>query len=147
EGSATYTNQVVATFTDPGGAEHASDYSAVINWGDGSTSVGTISVPDVNGVFTVTGSHTYSGDNIVNASNESEGTANVTVTISHDATTAQVVNDTAQINDPNVVAASPCAPPSRSEGSATYTNQVVATFTDPGGAEHASDYSAVINWG
>src|SRR5207249_3701252 len=44
---------VVATFTDPGGYETDADYSATINWGDNSTSTGTIA----NG--TVTGSHTY----------------------------------------------------------------------------------------
>ena len=51
--------QTVATFTDPGGAEAHADYSASINWGDGTTSAGTISGPDASGVFTVTGSHTY----------------------------------------------------------------------------------------
>src|SRR5260370_38834924 len=50
---------------------------------------------------TVTGSHTYVGDTI-NA--ESEGPATISVTISHDATTPQVVTDTATITDPNVVA-------------------------------------------
>src|SRR6266481_1076312 len=59
------TNQPVATFTDPAGAEpNASDpgalqnhYSATINWGDGSTSTGTITAS--GNTFTVTGSHIY----------------------------------------------------------------------------------------
>src|SRR5205814_1669280 len=70
-------SQTVATFTDPGGAEALSDYSANINWGDGTTSPGTISAPS-GGVFTVSGSHTYAGDTI---NGESEGTATITVTI------------------------------------------------------------------
>jgi len=41
EGQA-FSNQTVATFTDSGGPETVGDYSAVINWGDGSTSAGTI---------------------------------------------------------------------------------------------------------
>jgi hypothetical protein len=48
---------VLATFTDadPGGT--LSDYSATIDWGDGTTSGGVIG--SSNGVFTVSGSHTY----------------------------------------------------------------------------------------
>ena len=53
------TAQPVATFTDPGGAEALSDYTAQIQWGDDSSSPGMISGPDSHGVFTVTGSHTY----------------------------------------------------------------------------------------
>jgi hypothetical protein len=58
--------KAVATFSDadPGGA--ASDYTATINWGDGTTSAGTI-----GGSFTVTGTHTYA----------STGTHAISVTI------------------------------------------------------------------
>jgi PKD domain/Ubiquitin-activating enzyme E1 FCCH domain/RTX calcium-binding nonapeptide repeat (4 copies) len=55
--------QTVATFTDPGGAEVLADYSAVIDWGDGTTSVGAITFGGALGsktdAFTVSGSHTY----------------------------------------------------------------------------------------
>jgi hypothetical protein len=69
---------VVATFTsaDPYGS--AASYTAMINWGDGSTSTGTITG---TGMFTVSGSHTYA-----NPASET-----VRVTISHnlgDTTTA-----------------------------------------------------------
>ena len=53
-----FTNQTLATFTDPRGPQPLSDYSAVVNWGDGTLSTGAISGP-VGGVFTVTGGHTY----------------------------------------------------------------------------------------
>jgi hypothetical protein len=48
---------VVATFTDadPGGV--VADYTATIDWGDGTTSAGIIG--SSNGVFTVSGKHTY----------------------------------------------------------------------------------------
>src|SRR5207253_11424453 len=65
-------SQTVATFTDPGGAEILTDYSASIEWGDSSTSSGTITLSA--GVFTVRGSHTYA----------EEGTKPITVTLSHD---------------------------------------------------------------
>ena len=74
----------VATFTDPGGAESLSDYGASINWGDGSTSAGTITGP-ASGVFTVSGNHTYTTAN----------TYKVAVTLTHDVSVPTVVNDTA----------------------------------------------------
>jgi hypothetical protein len=51
----------VATFTTSSGAV-AGEFTAAIDWGDGTTSPGTISGPDQNGVFTVSGSHTYAED-------------------------------------------------------------------------------------
>jgi hypothetical protein len=76
----------VATFTDPAGAEALANYSASIDWGDAGTSTGTITGP-VAGVFTVTGSHTYTTVN----------TFNIKVTISHETSTPVVVNDTANV--------------------------------------------------
>src|SRR5207244_3568473 len=53
EGTATGP-RTVATFTDPGGAEGIGDYSATIDWGDGTpASAGTITL--AGGVFTVQG--------------------------------------------------------------------------------------------
>ena len=56
-----FANQVVATFTDPGGAQldySNSRYPTTIDWGDGShLSTGTVTYS--NGMFTVTGNHTY----------------------------------------------------------------------------------------
>ena len=64
----------VASFTDagnPGGTvEDAADYSAVINWGDGSSSTGAaVTITNSGGTFLVTGlidasktSMTFSGD-------------------------------------------------------------------------------------
>ena len=57
----------VATFTDADLAGAASDYTATISWGDGSTSAGTISsVP--SGGFAVTGSHTYANAGVYQTS-------------------------------------------------------------------------------
>ena len=50
---------VVATFTDTNGSLGTGDFTAIINWGDGTTSAGTI-VANPNGGFEVTGTHTYS---------------------------------------------------------------------------------------
>lgn len=47
----------VATFTDTSSVLLASDFGATIDWGDGTTSAGSISL--ASGVFTVRGSHEY----------------------------------------------------------------------------------------
>ena len=52
-------NSVLATFTDADPNGTLTDYTAYINWGDGTTSPGTISAGS-NGMFNVQGSHTYS---------------------------------------------------------------------------------------
>jgi hypothetical protein len=46
----------VATFTDPDTTGNASDYTATIAWGDGTSSSGTV---DGTGPFTVSGSYTF----------------------------------------------------------------------------------------
>src|SRR5439155_1023412 len=135
-----------ATFRDPGnptpGAnEDAADYSASIAWGDGNTTPGIIT-NNGDGTWTVRGSHTYVGDTI---NGESEGVATITVTISHDATTPQVVTDTATITDPAVVPTGGFTF-NAVEGSLS-ASQTVATFTDPGGPEALTDYAASIDWG
>src|SRR5207249_3796553 len=49
----------VATFTDANTAEPADEYTATIDWGDGSaTTAGTVSAGP-GGTFSVAGSHTY----------------------------------------------------------------------------------------
>ena len=65
----------VASFTAAGGNAQVSDYAALINWGDGNSSSGTITGDATDG-FKVIGTHTYTDP----------GTATVTVTVS-DATT------------------------------------------------------------
>jgi Ca2+-binding RTX toxin-like protein len=135
-------SQTVATFTDPGGPESTSDYSAVIDWGDGTaTSAGTITFSA--GVFTVKGNHTYAEESA--ADHPGTNPYAVTVTISHESSPNAVANSTAVVSDPAVIAT----------GGFTFVAiegelsavQTVATFTDPGGAEPLDDYSALINWG
>jgi hypothetical protein len=52
-------SQVVASFTDAAGAQAAvADFTASINWGDNTTSAGTVT-KTADGKFDVSGSHTY----------------------------------------------------------------------------------------
>src|SRR5438876_774125 len=103
--------------------------------GDGSSGPGTI-VLDGSGNATgsVTGSHTYSGDNLGGAgSGLSEGSATITVTISHEGVAASPVTDSVTINEVQIV---PTGGKSftRDEGSASVSGEM-ATFTDAGGLE------------
>jgi hypothetical protein len=50
----------VATFQDPGSTDPPSAYAATIDWGDGTTTAGTIT--GSNGNYTITGSHTYTDE-------------------------------------------------------------------------------------
>jgi hypothetical protein len=123
----------VATFTDGDTNATASEYSAAVSWGDGSSSAGTVT--GGSGTFSVAGNHTYA----------EEGTRQVAATItdadrpSNSATTHSV----ATVADAALTATAAC--------SATTTlsyNGSTATFTDaarPSGT--LSDFSATINWG
>jgi uncharacterized repeat protein (TIGR01451 family) len=57
--SHTLTNFQVATFTHANGVEPTGAFAATINWGDGTTSPGTITLS--GSTYAVTGSHTYNG--------------------------------------------------------------------------------------
>ena len=52
-------NGTVATFSDADPAGTVDDYTATIEWGDGGSSVGTVS--QSQGTYTVAGTHTYTG--------------------------------------------------------------------------------------
>lgn len=117
----------VATFSDADPSGQPSEYSATIDWGDGTSSAGTIDG------WSVSGSHTYA----------EEGTYVVTVTIS-DADTAYNV---AHALGSATVADAALAAQGRSINSTNPFSGTVATFTDadPNGA--VTDYTATVDWG
>lgn len=137
EGAAS-SSQVLASFSDPGGAEGVSHYSASVAWGDGSSSAGTISYNASTGLFSVSGGHLY-----VQA-----GSYPISVVVHHDSAPDATAASTASVFDPAVVATGGFTLNS-SPGTLTAAAaaQTLATFTDPGGAESLSHYSAAINWG
>jgi hypothetical protein len=135
---------LVATFTDPGGPEAVSDYSADINWGDGTGTLIAAGSISLNGsTFEVRGTHTYAEESA--ADHPGSDPYQITITIHHEATTPQVVISTATVSDPAVIAAGGQAL-TPVEGAST-GSVLVATFSDPGGPEVLGDYSADIDWG
>src|SRR5207248_362239 len=124
-----------------------SDYAAIIDWGDGTTSLGSVTFAGALGSttdkFTVSGAHTYKEESA--AEHAGSNPYAVKVTISHEAAPSAVVSTTAAVSDPAVLATAGAAI-SAVEGQLS-ASQAVATFTDPGGAEAVGDYGATIDWG
>ncbi len=111
------TSGSVATITDPNTSATASAYSATINWGDGTTSPGTIT--GGNGSFNVAGTHAYA----------SSGRHPIAVTITAVGTSqgSSTVNDSATITSaPGRVVTG--KPPSVSGTTAAFSGSV-----DPNG--------------
>ncbi len=127
-------NTDVASFTINNTTDTASAFTATIDWGDGTTTTGT--VVGSNGSFTVDGGHTYAD----------EGFPQATVTITHTADNTQIaptgtiaVADTDNLTGHGVTFAfTPNQP---------LTDVTVATFTDTNTINGVSDFVASIDWG
>jgi hypothetical protein len=139
EGTA-FSNVPVATFTDSNPLGTASDFSATITWGDGSTSPGSIVAVSGNAqgaVFQVRGSHTYA----------EQGSFAISVAISDVGGQSTTATSTATVTD--AALASQGATITGSEGNTT-GSVLVATFTDANPLAKASDttdFSATVSWG
>jgi hypothetical protein len=123
----------VATFTDADTNATASEYTATIDWGDDSTSAGTVT-GDKGGPFTVSGTHTYSDEHTY--------TVTVTITDVDNATNGAVATTTANVAD--AIVSSQCAMPA--DRTAAYSGPV-ASFTDASATGTLSDFTAAVNWG
>src|SRR5207245_244160 len=138
-------NVAVATFIDTGGPENPADpgdYMATINWGDGTTSAGTITRSGV--VFTVTGSHTYAEDD-----EEEQDLVDgfpITVTIKHESAPPITVTSTANISEENEILSPTGGFVIFGQELVPLTNVVVASFKGDG-SDPASAFSATIDWG
>jgi hypothetical protein len=134
--------KVLATFTDPAGPEATTEYTAVVNWGDGS-SAETITPTFSGGTFAVSGSHTYA----------EEGTYTVSVHIQHGTAANMTVTTSAVVADQQIqglVVTPPSNVTGAKEGLATGSVTNLATFNDPAsyGVETATgDFTATIDWG
>ena len=132
------TDVTVATFSDSNTVNVAGDFVATIDWGDGTTSTGSIS--GSNGAFTVSGSHTYS----------QSGQDTITVNVAEDpsdgqATAADSTTSTAMIVG---LAAGAASDFSATEGSPIGpSGSQVATFSDANTSDSAGDFTATIDWG
>src|SRR5581483_12389109 len=70
-----------ATLEDPGSPDPASHYTATIDWGDGSSSAGTIAALG-GGSYSITGTHTYADEGAFQATTTSFDNSDPTFFIS-----------------------------------------------------------------
>jgi PKD domain len=125
-------NLTVATFHDASGGAPSS-YSAAIEWGDGSSSAGTVS--GVVGSVSVTGSHTY----------QQAGTYRVEVTITNPAGRSTAVQRNLSVVDaPLRVYASDRE---AVVGVATTTDTPVGVVVDGNPADPSTAHTSQVQWG
>jgi virginiamycin B lyase len=124
---------LLATFSDPGSSGNPVEYQAAIDWGDGSTSVGTVSV--VGGTTVqVSGSHTYA----------EEGRYQTTVTLlDSGGASATAAQTTFAVADAGLAGSGLALSP----GWNVAYNGPVASFTDNNPNGTATDFTATIDWG
>ena len=133
EGETLPASTVVAAFNDTYVAAPQSGFSATIDWGNGTSSVGTINAVG-NGHYTVTGSTLY----------PENGAYSITVTI-NDAGGA-TSTATSQIQVADAPLSSTSVNLSGTEGKAI-PNTVMATFNDENLYAEPSDFDVTIDWG
>lgn len=128
-------NDFVATFSDDNPSAGPADFTATVDWGDGSpTSSGSIFFN--SGAFVVVAQHTYA--------DEGSFTATVTIADVSPGTGTATVSDSATVQEADVLSGTPKTFSVPSGASFTV---VVATFTDTYTAAVPSDFTATINWG
>jgi len=123
----------VATFTDTDATQPASNFTASIDWGDGTASAGTVA--GASGSFTVSATHTWAD----------EGSFAVTTTVTDIANAVSGTGaGTAGVAEADVLAGTGLA--IAATRGVTFAG-AVATFSDTNTNNVASDFVATINWG
>ena len=123
----------VATVTDPGPAATAAEYTASIDWGDSSSSAGTVSGP-TGGPFTVSGTHTYG----------EEGSYTVTTTVTDVDTPSNTATATSAATVADAAIAASCSMPALSGLS---FSGATSGLSDANLGGSVADFTASINWG
>src|SRR5262249_42481258 len=129
-----FKDQVVATFTDPGGSGPISDYTASIFWGEDAFdgfSTGTI-VDNGNGHFSVLGSNTY----------QDEGGPSITVTLTHDQLPPVVATGPVNVQEAPLVAR-----PITVNAKAGAPYSLAVHFGDLNLSAPTDDFTATVYWG
>lgn len=132
---------LVGSFTDLDPNSDPAEFLAVIDWGDGTSSLGTI-LPDPRGLagatYRVLGTHPGSGY-------DTEGFYEIRVTVTDAFGTTLVIGSDAVVSNTITVTAVPEAF-TATEGTPV-VDIPVARFFDPGPPEPVTDFVATIDWG
>src|SRR5262249_45423782 len=122
----------VANFSDTNPSATANNLAAVINWGDGQSSTGSISPGGLSNTYAVTGSHVYTA----------AGPFTGNVTITDPSGQSATLSSAATIAGAAIVATGSVF--STTPGQ-TLTHVTVASFTDLN--PNSGNIAAVIDWG
>ncbi len=122
---------VVANFRDASPLGTASQFSAAIDWGDGTSSAGSIGT-NLDGSFAVSGTHTY----------VAAGSDSVTVTILDVAGATATAVSTAEIAGGSLTASGTTI---TATAAASFT-AAIATFLEANGSGQAT-FTATVDWG
>ena len=153
-------NAVIATFTDADTIENANSYAATINWGDGSSSAGTVAYTGTSTVggatvndYSVSGTHAYliSGTEATHVILTDLGGTFTTVSGGIPITTilgplAPITGAGATINVNGLATGIPPAAPKATAGTPLSSVRLV-TFTDAPAPLATTAYAATIDWG
>jgi len=124
---------IVASFIDADTLQPPGNFTATVDWGDGTTSAGTVT--GSAGSFSVSGTHTYAD----------EGSFPVQVTVIDIANSLSASSTgTATVGESDVLVGTGLAI-TATQGVA-FTG-AVASFTDTDAANVPGDFTATINWG
>lgn len=124
----------VAAFTSSAASAAASDFTATIDWGDGTSTTSGSVKSSGNGGFLVAGHHVYA----------EEGSYNVVVTVTDKSNNTITAADAVDVADAPLLAVGNRVQVSQG---LVATDVTVASFVDTGGADAVGDYTATIDWG
>lgn len=129
----------VAVFSDPntarGQALPAGDYSAVIAWGDGSSSSGQI-IANAGGSYSIVGTHTYAAS----------GDYPLSVLVAGDGVQGQSQDDATASEDLQTNSEMDAYPDAVLAGQ-TFNGGLISFQTNALGSQDEQRYSGTINWG
>jgi hypothetical protein len=127
---------ILASFTNTVTSDPAGDYTATINWGDGTTAVGS-SITGGGGSFNINATHTYT----------EEGSYIVAVSVTDsDGNGTTGGSGTATVSDAPLTLGT--VPMLTFNPGVAGTNVLIANFNDSDSTTSSTgDYTATINWG
>jgi hypothetical protein len=122
---------LLATVQDANPLAQLGDYTPIIAWGDGHSSIGALNA--ISGGFTVSGEYSYA----------EEGRYAIDITVRDRGGASTLIVSRIEVADAQLVA----VPVTLNLMEGTAFSGVVAAFRDPGSDGTVSDYSANIDWG
>jgi predicted heme/steroid binding protein len=128
------TNLLLGAFTDSNTSLLVSDFSATVNWGDGTETMASVASTGAPGEFSLSGSHTY----------VEEGSYMAGISIVSDSGASANVSDNVTVADAPLIDGTGV---DFSVAAGVVFNGEVGSFEDSNPSGTVADFSSTINWG